>query len=204
MADPVTPVVFSFITAAFKLADFAAGFCQVGSENEVFVRTIQNVKRDLEETERLLTVASVKSSLISTPGKIPWIKDIILSTKRSLDDIGRWVDRARADKVGFGSVSFETRVRWVFNDREKMMVRRMELATCHQALSNALIYLAPLEKTASLPVSEPPMYDDATSFDDLLSPRQRRKVLYVRRDVESDGIIKESTLVERHDANTAA
>jgi hypothetical protein len=187
MADPVT---FSFITAAFKLADLATAYCQVGSENEIFVRTILNVKRDLEEAQRLLSVPSVNASLISTPGKIPWIKGIIFSTNRSLDDIGRWVDRARADRVGFGSVSFETRVRWIFNDREKIMIRRMELGTCHQALSTVLTYLAPLETTTpACPVSEPPMYDDATSLDDLLSPRQRRKVRDVRGHSESEGIL---------------
>lgn len=175
MCDPIFSFpVFSFINSAFKLSEVALAICEVGSENEVFVRTIQRVRRDLEETERLIHISSIASVLISTPGKLPWIKDVLLSTKKALDDIGRWVDRARADKIGFGSVSFENRIRWVFNDREKVSVRRMELGACHQALLTVLAYLIPLEALHSDSSSEPPRYDDIASLEGYLSPRQRR------------------------------
>lgn len=136
---------------------------------------IQRIRLDLEETERLVHSPSVKSKLVATPGKLPWIKGVILSTKGALNEIGRWVERVRSDKEGYGSISWENRVRWVFNDNEKLVNRRMELGTCHQALSTVLAYLAPLEKAATTLTVEPPEYQDATFLDDLLSPRQRRR-----------------------------
>lgn len=146
----------------------------VESENGVFVRMIQRVRLDLEETERLLLVPSVKEKLISIPGKLPWIKGVVLSTKGALNEIGRWVERVRADKDGYGSVSFENRVRWVFNDQEKLVHRSMELRTSHQTLSTVLGYLTPLEQTTTPLATGPPAYEDVTFFDDFLSPRQKR------------------------------
>lgn len=139
------------------------------------VRMIQRVRLDLEETERLVHSPLVKSKLEATPGKLPWIKGVIQSTKGALNEIGRWVERVRSDKEGYGSISWENRVRWVFNDNEKLVNRRMELGTCHQALSTVLAYLAPLEQAATTLTVDPPEYQDATFFDDLLSPRQRRR-----------------------------
>jgi hypothetical protein len=167
--------IFAFLNSAFKLSEYAVKFYSVESENGVFVRMIQRVRLDLEETERLVYSPSVQSKLIATPGKLPWIKGVILSTKGALNEIGQWVERVRSDKEGYGSISWENRVRWIFNDNEKLVNRRMELGTCHQALSTALAYLAPLEQAATPLTVEPPEYQDATFFDDLLSPRQRRR-----------------------------
>jgi hypothetical protein len=176
MADPFSAsAAFAFLNSAFKLAEYAVKFCGVESENGVFVRMIQRVRLDLEETERLLCVPSVKKRLISTPGKLPWIKGVIHGAKTALNEIGRWVDRVRADKEGYGSVSWENRVRWIFNDYDKLVTRRMELGTSHQALLTVLSYLAPLVQTETLVDAAPPQYDDATFFDDFLSPRQKRR-----------------------------
>jgi hypothetical protein len=175
MADPFSAgAAFAFLNSAFKLAEYAVRFCGVESENGVFVRMIQRVRLDLEETERLLCVPLVKKKLISTPGKLPWIKGVINSAKNSLNEIGRWVDRVRADKEGYGSVSWENRVRWIFSDHDKIVTRRMELGTSHQALTTVLTYLAPLEQMETLVDAAPPKYDDGTFFDDFLSPRQKR------------------------------
>jgi hypothetical protein len=176
MADPITAsAAFAFLNSAFKLAEYAVKISGVESENGVFVRMIQRVRLDLEETERLLCVPSVKKKLISTPGKLPWIRGSINSAKSALNDIGRWVERVRADKEGYGSVSWENRVRWVFKDHDKLVTRRMELGTCHQALSTVLLYLAPLEHTETQVDAAPPQFDDATFFDDFLSPGQKRR-----------------------------
>jgi hypothetical protein len=43
----------------------------VGSENGLFVRAIQRVRLDMEETDRLIHVPSVRAKLISTPGELP-------------------------------------------------------------------------------------------------------------------------------------
>lgn len=164
--------VFACINSAFKFAEYAVRVAEVGTENEVFVRTIQVVRNDLNETERLLGLKSVQTKLISTPFKLQWIKGAIHSTKSALNEIGRWVERARGEQQAMGSVKFETRVRWVFNDHEKLVNRQAELSTCHQQLSNVLSYLIPLEEAIS--TTEPPTYNDTICFDDILSPRQRK------------------------------
>ena len=176
MGDPIsTAAVFAFLNSAIKFSEYAVKLYSVDSENGVFVRMIQRVRLDLEEAERLLCCPSVKAKLIAIPGKLPWIKGVILSTKVALNEIGRWVERVRADKQGYGSVSWENRIRWVFNDNEKLVNRKMELGASHQALSTVLAYLAPLEQAATPLTADPPEYQDATFLDDLLSPRQRRR-----------------------------
>jgi hypothetical protein len=175
MGEPISAAgAFAFLNSCFKLAEYAVKLYGVESENGVFVRLIQRVRLDLEETQRLLSVPSVKTKLISTPEKLPWIKGSVLSTKAALNEIGRWVERVRAEKQGFGNVSFETRVRWVFNDQEKLVTRSMELRTSHQTLSTVLAYLTPLEQSDAAMGADPPKYNDVTFFDDLLSPRQKR------------------------------
>jgi hypothetical protein len=176
MADPLSVgVAFASLNSAFKLSEYAVKFYGVGTENGVFVRMIQQVRLDLEETERLIHVPSVRAKLISTPGKLPWIKGAILSAKTALNEIGRWVERVRVDQEGYGSVSWENRVRWVFHDNEKVLNRTLELGTSHQALSNVLVYLAPLEHPEASVNAAPPQYEDATFWDDFLSPRQKRR-----------------------------
>ena len=175
MGEPVsTAAVFAFLNSCFKLAEYAVKLYGVESENGVFVRLIQRIRLDLEETERLLCVPSVKTKLISAPEKLPWIKGSVLSTKAALNEIGRWVERVRVERQGYGNVSFETRVRWVFNDQEKLVNRSMELRTSHQTLLTVLAYLAPIEQSTAVTATEPPKYDEVTFFDDLLSPRQKR------------------------------
>ncbi|KAF1996559.1 hypothetical protein P154DRAFT_566001 [Amniculicola lignicola CBS 123094] len=167
------PGVFAAIGTCFKFAEFAVRIAEVGTENEVFVRKIQVVRNDLSETERLLALPAVQKKLISRPGKLEWIRGAILSTKTALNEIGRWIERARGEQQALGTVKFETRVRWVFNDHEKLINRQLELTTCHLQLSTVLNFLIPLEEFTDSP--EPPSYRDTTCFDDILSPRQKRQ-----------------------------
>lgn len=164
--------ILTGIHTAFKFADFAVRIAEVGTENEVFVRTIRVVREDLREVERLLSDESICSRLASTAGRLSWVKGAIDSTKIALNDIGKWVERARVDQEATGSVRFETRVRWVFNDRERLLNRKSELRACHQQLSTVLTYLLRLDEVPRVPV--PPTYTETILFSDILSPRQRR------------------------------
>jgi hypothetical protein len=165
--------IFAGINSAFRFAEYAVRIAEVGTENEVFVRTIQVVRNDLEEVQRLLSVASVQKRLTGIPAKLAWIKTAIHSTRTALFEIGRWVERARVDQQAIGTVRFETRVRWVFNDHEKLLNRQTELSACHQQLSSILTFLTPLEEI--LPSTDPPSFEEITYFDDVIRPRQRRK-----------------------------
>lgn len=172
MCEPISlGAVFASIGSAFKFADFAVRIAEVGSENEVFVRTIAIVREDLREVERLLYVESVQRKLTSIPGKLPWIRAAVLNTKRALNEIGRWVERARSEQQSTGEIRFETRVRWVFSDHERLVNRKTELVACHQQLSNVLSYINRLEDIPT--ISGPPDYIDTTFFDDLLARHRR-------------------------------
>jgi hypothetical protein len=90
MGEPIsTAAVFAFLNSCFKLAEYAVKIYSVESENGVFVRMILRIRQDLEETERLLSVPSVKARLLSTPQKSTWIRGVVLSNKAALNEIGR-------------------------------------------------------------------------------------------------------------------
>lgn len=164
--------IFAGISVAFQFADYAIRIAEVGSANEVFVRTIQIVRNDLNEAQRLLSLQSIQQKLISTPSKLGWIEHAIQSARTALYEIGKWVERPRQDKQATGTIKFETRVRWVFHDHKKILNHQTELSACHQQLSNVLAFLTPLEDAKDGP--DPPYYGDVTFFDDLISPRQLR------------------------------
>ncbi|KAH7088372.1 hypothetical protein FB567DRAFT_628101 [Paraphoma chrysanthemicola] len=175
MCEPFSlGAIFASVGSAFKFADLAVRVAEVGSENEVFVRTIRVVRDDLNEVERLLSNDSVHRKVTGIPGKLPWIKGAIINTKSALNEIGKWVEHARAEQESTGSIRFETRIRWVFNDHEKLLNRKTELSTCHQQLSNVLTYLLRLEDVPT--TAEPPEYIEATFFDDILSRHKRKTV----------------------------
>jgi hypothetical protein len=169
--EPFSAGMFASIGSALKFADVAVRIAEVGSENAVFVRTIQVVRSDLEEVERLWSLDAVQKKLAGTPGKLPWIKTAILNTRSALNEIGRWVERARVEHETTGSIKFDTRVRWVFNDHEKLLNRKTELLTCHQQLSNVLGYLMRLEYVPVNPA--PPEYENLDCFDEILSRHRR-------------------------------
>lgn len=197
MCDPISlGAVFASIGSAFRFADLAVRIAEVGSENEVFVRTIRVVRQDLNEVERLLNVESVQQKLTNVPGKLPWISNAIINTKSALDDIGRWVERARSEQEATGSVHFETRIKWVFNDHEKLLNRTTELTTCHQQLLNVSSYLIHLEDVPAS--SETPNHTNTAFFDDILS-RHKRKAVWKPPCASADNMATSSGKVSNSD-----
>ncbi|PVH85555.1 hypothetical protein DL98DRAFT_48553 [Cadophora sp. DSE1049] len=182
MADLGAGAIFGAINTAFKFSEFAIELAEVGSENNVFVRTIQRVRLDLNEAERLLRVPAIRVSLENNPQKSIWIQHAIHSTKCALNDIGLFVERVRSDQDRDETVSFINRVRWVLNDHGKLENRRSELATCHQTLTTVLNTLHPVEMLASFSptvaspaMPPPPTYESVSQVSDFTSPYNRKK-----------------------------
>ncbi len=181
MADLGAGAIFGAINTAFKFSEFVIALNEVGSENHVFVRTIQRVREDLEETERLLTLPPIKTNLLTNAEKSLWIKKAIYSTKCALNDIGLYVERVRSENDRDGDISFKNRVRWVLNDHGKLENRRSELTACHQTLSTVLNSLHHIEMIAGFAVTAPPhdppppTYGEALAFEEFKSPYQRKK-----------------------------
>ncbi|PVH94913.1 hypothetical protein DM02DRAFT_675864 [Periconia macrospinosa] len=177
--DPFTAagsVPFAGIASCFKLAEFAVNLAEVGAESQVFIRLIQIVRIDLLETERLLSIPTIREKLERIPHKLEWARSAIHNTKFALSEIGRLVEDARVDQQAKGTVQFSTRVRWVLQDHSKIMNRQAELSACHQQLSNVLQHLAPLElhSTQTAPVSTKQELQDKP-YHAVIAPRQRRK-----------------------------
>ncbi|KAF2476932.1 uncharacterized protein BDR25DRAFT_309270 [Lindgomyces ingoldianus] len=196
--------IFAALNSAVKFAELLVRVVEVRTENDVFVRTIQIVRNDLNEVERLLGIESVQKKLTAVPGKFEWIGGAIISTKSALSDIAKWVERARVDQQATGTVRLDTRIRWVFNDHEKLINRQTELSTCHQQLSNVLNFLNPLEEIPTS--SAPPTYRDITYFDDIVSPNQKRRSLMkgaqtttTVRDAKIEGLLRSTHPAEDSD-----
>lgn len=175
MCDPISiGAIFAGIGSAFRVADVTIRIAESAIENEVFVRAIRVVREDLNEVVRILNIASVQLRLNATPNKLPWINSAVTNTKSALEDIGLWVERARAEQEATGKVQLDTRVKWSFNDHERLLNRTTELTACHQQLSNVLGYLTHFEDRPVLP--EDTDYVDASFLDDILSRHKRKAV----------------------------
>jgi hypothetical protein len=164
------PTRSASVSTAFRFADLAIRSADIGSESEVFLRTIRIVRNDLFEVERLVAVGSVRTKLAYTPGRLPWIRSAIENTTSALEEIGKWVD---CGDVGQNSniLDQSQKLRYILNDRERLADRKSELMACHQQLSNVLSFLNRLE---DLPTSkELPTYQDTTYFDDIVSRHKR-------------------------------
>jgi hypothetical protein len=184
--------VFGAINSLIKACELAFKLSEVSEESAVFLRTILRVRDDITETERLLSCLQVKAHLERLPEKRKWIKDTIVDTKKSMNEIGKYVERARNEKDREGTISLTTRWQWVLSAHDKLDNRREELSACHRSLGNILNFLIPLEgdrSPASISSSDepPPAYNSGSSTY-FANPQMWRKMR--RRYLSSEGEIK--------------
>ncbi|KAH6852834.1 hypothetical protein BKA58DRAFT_60572 [Alternaria rosae] len=172
------PTRSASVSKAFQFADLAIRSADVGSESEVFLRTIQIVRNDLSEVERLVAVVSVRTKLAQTPERLPWIRSCIENTTSALEEIGRWVDCGSTGQYR-NVLDQSQKLRHTLNDRERLADRKSELMACHQQLSNVLSFLNRLEDLPSTRAL--PTYQDTTYFDDIVS-RHRRSTGHAQLD----------------------
>jgi hypothetical protein len=184
--------VFSAINSLIKACELAYKLSEVSEESEVFVRSIFRVRDDLQETERLLQCPQVKAQIEDLPEKKKWIKQVILDTKKALNEIGQYIERARQDKAQTGTVSFTTRWQWIMGDHDKLNNRREELGACHRSLGQVMTFLVPLEGQSATSIKQddnPPTYSSITGEDSYFSnPHMLRKMR--QKNLSEDGISK--------------
>lgn len=165
---------FTSVRTAFRFADITIKIAEAGSDHEVFARTIHIVRSDLNEVERLVNSILVRRNLTRTPAKYPWIQGAIANTKGVLDQIGKWVEQARGEQQPADAPQFDAKVRWAFSDHEKLIDRKLQLATCHRQLSTVLHYLTSLE--ADLTTVEWSQSGTNSFYDDILM-KHKKKVI---------------------------
>lgn len=137
-----------FTTKVKKLHD-------VGSENAVFVRLLANVRADVRETERLLHLREVKAAMATNPEKVRWIRETISRMRTVMEEMARHTERVEGDMerrkwgwFGGAHVGFRHRLRWLLDEYEKLVHRRMELAMAHQSLLAVMEFLGQFEPLA--------------------------------------------------------
>ncbi|KAI4673902.1 uncharacterized protein J4E88_008369 [Alternaria novae-zelandiae] len=159
------PTRSASVSKAFQFADLAIRSADIGSESEVFLRTIRIVRNDLSEVERLVAVGSVRTKLANTPERLPWIRSCIENTTSALEEIGRWVDCGSVEQHR-DVLDQSQKLRHILKDRERLADRKSELM-----LSNVLSFLNRLEDLPS--TGALPTYQDTTYFDDIVSRHRR-------------------------------
>ncbi|EHK97140.1 hypothetical protein M7I_7152 [Glarea lozoyensis 74030] len=72
-----------------------------------FLRTVERIRDDLAELERLLKVDSVKTHLNGTPDKLPYIENVAKNTKAALKEVEVLIEREGANQTA-NTNSFDT------------------------------------------------------------------------------------------------
>ncbi|KAF2473534.1 uncharacterized protein BDR25DRAFT_352029 [Lindgomyces ingoldianus] len=159
--------IIDALNTTINFAELLIHTIRVSTGDDIFVRSIQIMRNDLNEVERLLGNESVRRKLTAVPRKLEWIRGAITNTKLTFNAITQCAQSACVDQQVTKSIRPDPRL------RERLINRQTELSTCHQQISNVLNFLNPLEE---IPVSsDPPTYHDTTYFDDILSPQQNRE-----------------------------
>jgi hypothetical protein len=143
--------VASAAAGGWKIAEFvnhAKKLHEVAEENAVFVRLVHRVRLDLAEVERLLHLKEVKWALSRSPKKVAWIRGIISSTRKSIEEMGEDTERVSDDTEKGKHVGLRHRLKWVLDEKEKLQIKQLELQTCHQGLIAVLGFLSGLEPLA--------------------------------------------------------
>lgn len=137
----------SAIGGGYKFAEFlhkAKRIKDVGQSNAVYVRSIQRVRRDLDEVKRLLGVAEVKDALSQNRPKAEWVFGVMKDTRVALENIIPHTEKVAEDQAE-GSWGIRHRFMWLISAKEKLANREKELNTVHTSLGEVLGFLTGLE-----------------------------------------------------------
>lgn len=137
----------SAIGGGYKFAEFlhkAKRMKDVGKANAVYVRSIQRVRRDLDEVKRLLSVPEVKDALSQNRPKAEWVFGIMKDTRVALENIIPHTEKVAEDQAE-GSWGIRHRFVWLISEKEKLANREKELNTVHTSLGEVLGFLTGLE-----------------------------------------------------------
>lgn len=137
MANPVAPgPVVSALGTIFKLAELCLNTEETDEESRIFLTLIDRVRKDLYEA---LRERREKEALLrDIPEKRAWIDGSIIDTQTALTDIETYIENAQVSVEDGKAITLQDRYDWVLNNREKLVMREMALATCHRSLLSAI------------------------------------------------------------------
>jgi len=163
-----------YINTAIKFAGFCLELKAASEETKVFCRLIQRVRSDRAEA---LRERSEKAKVLEDlPEKRKWIDETIKETTEALQTIGKLVEGARIDNARGRKVSLQHRFEWVLTKKEDFLTKQSLLATCHNSLSIAMMFMQNLQLVQTgMFLSPPPAYEDDGAS--LRSPSARKPKL---------------------------
>ncbi|KAF2125575.1 hypothetical protein P153DRAFT_370223 [Dothidotthia symphoricarpi CBS 119687] len=140
------PEVFSSLGTAFSFAEFVSSLDQTSNETEALSHLIQHIRRDDAEASRLYTSPAVSRFLNIYPDHKAEIVTIRLDLRRTLNDIGAYVEAVRVIDDDGGPLGQRQRFEWVANHQETLQDRQQALSASHQQLVHAIRIMTTVEQ----------------------------------------------------------
>ena len=141
--------IVSAIGAAYKVGEFLLKprrLYGVESDNAVLERVLGRVQRDLAETRRLLQLPAVQAALRRSPAKADWVYGVVNDTVAALVGVEEYTQHVSEDVKRGGSAGIRNRIMWVLEEKDAILHRQMELATCHQSLTQVMVLISRIER----------------------------------------------------------
>jgi hypothetical protein len=141
--------IVSAIGAAYKISEFllkTRRLYGVESENAVLERLLLRVQRDLAETRRLLSLPVITAALQRSPAKADWVYGVVNDTIAALRAVEEYTQHVSKDTKEGRGAGLRNRVMWVLEEKDAILHRQMELATCHLSLTQVMVLISRIER----------------------------------------------------------
>jgi hypothetical protein len=163
VAPTDTTDIFSSTTTAFHFADYVFTSSKASSESHALAYLIDRVRKDVSEASRLYLSPRISNFLDAWPDKKSWIDTILMDMRRSLNDIGDYMETFRVAGDDGGAAGLKKRFEWIAGHQKRLMNKQQSLSACHQSLVTAISVMQTVElcgvtnKTLQDPIYEAPV-----------------------------------------------
>jgi hypothetical protein len=140
-----TDNAFPSITTAFHFADFVFTSSKASPDAQAFALLINHVRQDVSEASRLYLSPAVSHFLEAWPDKKSWIDAILLDVRRSLNDVGSYMETFRVAGDDGGAAGIKKRFEWISGHQRRLVTRQQLLSTCHQSLITTINIMQTVE-----------------------------------------------------------
>jgi hypothetical protein len=136
---------FPSIATASQFAEFVFISSKVTSDAHTLALLIRRVQQDVSEASRLYLSPAVTNFLEAWPDKKAWIDAILLDVRRSLNDVGSYMESFRVVGDDGGPTGVKRRFEWIAAHQKKLVGRQQLLSTCHQSLVTTINIMQTVE-----------------------------------------------------------